>query len=241
MITTGLESVTTAGSKPAVVPTKEMDRDAFLNLFITQLQYQDPLNPTDSTEFTAQLAQFSSLEQLGNVNDNLKQLQNFQASINNSQAVSLIGKEITATGNLLELTGGRRAECDFKLDEDATVVVASIYDHTGEFVTSFEGQNLTAGQHTLYWDGTDKNGNPAAPGNYTFEVLAADAAGNNIQTTTFFSGIVNKVIFENNTTYLISGGQKVALGDVIQVAAPEKMDEDPLTAEQNNPLINGGK
>jgi len=226
MITTGLESVTTGGTQPAVVPSKELDRDAFLNLLITQLQNQDPLNPTDSTEFTAQLAQFRSLEQLGNVNDNLKQLQNFQASINNSQAVSLIGKEIAANGNLLELTDGHPAGCDFKLDEDAAVVVASIYDHTGGFVTSFEGRNLTTGQHTLYWDGTDKNGSSATPGNYTFEILAADAAGNNIQTATFFSGIVNKVIFENNTTYLISGGQKVALGDVIQVTAPENMDED---------------
>ena len=241
MITTGLESITTGGTQPAVAPSKEMDKDAFLNLLITQLQNQDPLNPTDSTEFTAQLAQFSSLEQLGNVNANLKQLQNFQASINNSQAVSLIGKEITATGNLLELTGGHPAGCDFKLDEDATVVVASIYDHTGEFVTSFEGQNLTAGQHTLYWDGTDQNGSPAASGNYTFEVLAADADGNNIQAATFSSGTVNRVTYENNTTYLIAGGQKVALGDVIQVAVPENMDEEQLIAEQNNPLINGGK
>jgi len=241
MITTGIESVTTGGNQPAVVPSKELDKDAFLSLLITQLQNQDPLNPTDSVEFTAQLAQFSSLEQLGNVNANLKELQNFQASINNSQAVSLIGKEITANGNLLELTGDRPAGCDFKLDEDATVVVASIYDHTGGFVTSFEGRNLSAGQHTLYWDGTDKNGNSAAPGNYTFEVMAADANGNSIQSTTFFSGTVNQVTFENNTTYLIAGGQKVALGDVIQVSAPENMDEDQLIAEQNNPIIDGGK
>jgi len=241
MLTTGLESVTTGGTQPAVVPSKELDRDAFLNLLITQLQNQDPLNPTDSTEFTAQLAQFSSLEQLGNVNENLKQLQNFQASINNSQAVSLIGKQITATGNSLELTAGRLAGCDFEIDEDAAVVVASIYDNTGEFVTSFEGRNLTAGQHTLNWDGTDKNGNPAAPGNYTFELMAADVDGNNIQTTTFFSGSVNKVVFENNTTFLISGGQKVALGDIIQVSAPENTDQDSLIAERNNPFINGGK
>ena len=241
MLTTGLESVATAGTQAAVVPSKELDKDAFLNLLITQLQNQDPLNPTDSTEFTAQLAQFSSLEQLGNVNENLKQLQNFQASINNSQAVSLIGKEITATGNSLELTAGRLAGCDFEIDADAAVVVASIYDHTGEFVTSFEGRNLSAGQHTLYWDGTDKTGNPATPGNYTFEVMAADANGNSIQAATFFSGSVNKVVFENNTTFLISGGQKVALGDIIQVSAPENTDQDALIAEQNNPFINGGK
>jgi flagellar basal-body rod modification protein FlgD len=240
MLTTELDSVTAGGTQPSAVPSKELDRDAFLNLLITQLQNQDPLNPTDSVEFTAQLAQFSSLEQLGNVNENLKQMHNFQASINNSQAVALIGKEITANGNSLELTAGRPAGCDFGLDEDAAVVVVSIYDRTGEFVTSFEGQNLPAGQHTLNWDGTDKNGNLAAAGTYSFQIMAADVDGNNIQTTTYFSGTVNKVVFENNTTFLISGDQKLALGDVIQVSAPESIEEDQLTAEQNNPLTDGG-
>ena len=147
---------------------------------ITQLQNQDPLNPTDSTEFTAQLAQFSSLEQLNNVNDNLEQLQNFQASANNSQAVSLLGKEITANGNFLQLTDGEPIGCDFSLDRDAATVVVNIYDSTGGFVKAFESEDLAAGQHTLFWDGTDRNGNPAKDGNYTFEILAADANGQNV-------------------------------------------------------------
>ena len=223
MITTATDPVTGSSTQTAGVPTKELDRDAFLNLLITQLQNQDPLNPTDSVEFTAQLAQFSSLEQLGNVNDNLKQLQNFQASINNSQAVALIGKEITANGNSLTLADGQPAGCHFELEQDASVVVVSIYDQTGGFVRSFESQHLTAGQHTLYWDGNDQQNAAAAPGSYTFEVMAADANGNNINTTTFFTGHVSKVIFDNNTTYLISGDQKVALGDVIEVGAIENI------------------
>ena len=81
MITAPIDSVSTGTTQAPVNASQELDRDAFLNLLITQLQNQDPLNPTDSVEFTAQLAQFSSLEQLGNVNDNLKQLQDFQASI----------------------------------------------------------------------------------------------------------------------------------------------------------------
>jgi flagellar basal-body rod modification protein FlgD len=221
MIPSVTESITTGSTQAAGVATKELDRDAFLNLLVTQLQNQDPLNPTDSTEFTAQLAQFSSLEQLGNVNDNLKQLQNFQASINNSQAVSLIGKEITANGNSLTLADGQPADCEFKLEGDASVAVVSIYDQTGGFVRSFESLNLAAGNHTLNWDGSDQNGNLAPSGNYTFEVLAADANGNNITTTTFFNGQVNKVVFENNTTYLIAGDQRVALGDIVQVGETE--------------------
>ena len=231
MIPTATESITTGSTQGAAAGTKELDRDAFLNLLVTQLQNQDPLNPTDSTEFTAQLAQFSSLEQLGNVNDNLLLLQNFQASINNSQAVSLIGKEITANGNLINFADGQPTECNFKLDGDASVVVVSIYDHTGEFVKSFESQNLAAGQHTLNWDGTEQNSNPAAPGNYTFEVQADDADGHNIRTTTFFNGKVNKVIFENNTTYLISGDQRVALGDIVEVGPVENIAENQSITE----------
>jgi flagellar basal-body rod modification protein FlgD len=231
MIPTVTDSVTTGSTQTAGGPAKELGREAFLNLLITQLQNQDPLDPTDSVEFTAQLAQFSSLEQLGNVNDNLKQLQNFQASINNSQAVSLIGKEITASGNLLNLADGQPAGCEFRLEGNASVAVVSIYDHTGQFVRSFESQNLVAGQHTLYWDGTDQNGNAAAPGNYTFEVLAAGADGNNIETTTFFNGQVNKVVFENNTTYVISGDQRVALGDIIEVGLIENLTESQSITE----------
>ena len=231
MITTATDPVTTGSTQASVAPSSELDKDAFLKLLITQLQNQDPLSPTDSTEFTAQLAQFSSLEQLGIVNENLKKLQNFQASINNSQAVSLIGKEITANGNSLNFADGQPAGCEFKLDGDASVAVVSIYDHTGEFVKSFESQNLAAGQHSLYWDGTDQNGNLAASGNYTFEVLAANADGHNIKTTTFFSGQVNKVIFENNTTYLISGDQRVALGDIIEVGTIENIAENQSITE----------
>jgi flagellar basal-body rod modification protein FlgD len=242
MITSELNPVTTGSTAPAVSPPPVLGKEDFLNLLITQLQNQDPLNPTDSTEFTAQLAQFSSLEQLNNVNDNLEQLQKFQASTNNSQAVSLLGKEITANGNFLQLIDAGSVGCDFSLDRDASTVVATIYDSTGGFVKSIESQNLVAGQHTLFWDGTDTNGNPAIDGSYTFEILAADANGQDIRTKTFFTGTVDTVTFENNTPFLISRDQKVALSDVIQVATPKNIiEEDAQLEEQNNTLTNGGR
>jgi flagellar basal-body rod modification protein FlgD len=241
MIISEINPVTSGSTELAAAQQPVLGKEDFLHLLITQLQNQDPLSPTDHTEFTAQLAQFSSLEQLSNVNDNLEQLQNFQASTNNSQAVSLLGKEITANGNFLKLTDGEPIGCDFSLNRDAAVVVVNIYDSTGEFVKAFETKDLAAGRHTLVWDGTDRNGNPAKDGNYTFEILAADANDQNVNVTAFFSGTVNTVIFENNTPFLISGGQKIALGDVIQVAAPENSVADPQLEEQNNTLTNGGK
>jgi len=250
MISNAIDSSTSAGA--ALLTTSQttaMGKEDFLNLLIAQLQNQDPLNPTDSTEFTAQLAQFSSLEQLGNVNQNLMELKDFQASINNSQAVSLIGKAITANGNSIQLTDDGPVPCDFSLAESADLIVASIYDSTGKFVTEFESQNLSAGSHSLLWDGTDQNRNRMANGNYTFEIQAADDSGRDIDTTTFFNGTVDRVTFENDTSYLIAGNQKVALGDVIEIAASEKekdidsseSDSADEQSQSSNLLINGGK
>ena len=221
MITPELNPVTAGSTELASSQAPVLGKEDFLHLLITQLQNQDPLNPTDHTEFTSQLAQFSSLEQLNNVNDNLEQLQNFQASTNNSQAVSLIGKEITAKGNFLSLTADKEVGCHFSLEQNAAVVVVSIYDRTGEFVKSFQSENLEAGEHTLFWDGTDKDGNRMAEGAFTFELQASDTKGKNIKTATFFSGTVDKLTFENNQAYLISKTQKIAIGDVIQVSVPE--------------------
>jgi flagellar basal-body rod modification protein FlgD len=236
-----LNSVTdnTAGS--AAAKPNALDKDAFLNLLIAQLQNQDPLNPTDSVEFTAQLAQFSSLEQLGNVNDNLKQLQDVQQAMNNSQAVSLIGKEILAQGNSLQRSDGQPVDCSFSLDQDAAVAAVTIYDSTGDFVKSIEANNLAQGTHTLVWDGTDQNGNPAPNGSYTFEVQAADADGRDIGAATFFSATVDGVSFENNKTLLVCDSQKVALSDLIEVTAPSSATS---TSQQSLPnsmsITNGG-
>ncbi|MGD8717120.1 MAG: flagellar hook capping FlgD N-terminal domain-containing protein [Desulfobacterales bacterium] len=241
MLITALDSIPTdSGKELSTIQSETLDKDDFLSLLITQLQNQDPLNPTDSVEFTAQLAQFSSLEQLTNVNENLTQLQNFQASINNSQAVALIGKEITAKGNSIHLSDGNPVDCNFNLVTDAAVVVVTIYDQTGEYIKSFEAQNLSAGDNTLAWDGTDKDGNQVLGGDYTFEILAADVNGKPIGSTPFFSGTVSKVTYENSIAHLVSGNQKIAMGDVLQVAAPQTIEDSLETEEQLNPLVNEG-
>jgi flagellar basal-body rod modification protein FlgD len=195
-----------------------MGKDDFLTLLITQLQNQDPLNPTDSTEFTAQLAQFSSLEQLSNVNQNLEYLQLYQASLNNAQAVAFIGKEVIAQGNGLQLKDGAAEACAFELAAAANGVVVNIYDGAGNFVKAIEEGAMSAGRQSVVWDGKNQNGNPVADGNYTFEVMAVDADDKSVQTTTFTSGVVSGVTFNKGTTYFILDNQQIPIGDVIEVA-----------------------
>jgi len=116
----GLEPVTVDSSTFQTSEDNTLGKDDFLNLLITQLQNQDPLSPMDSTEFSAQLAQFSSLEQLSNVNENLETLLLYQGSLNNSQAVSFIGKTITASGDSVLITDGIPDNIHFELAGDAS-------------------------------------------------------------------------------------------------------------------------
>ena len=107
-----------------------LGKDSFMQLLVTQLQYQDPLNPMDNTEFTAQLAQFSQLEAMENMNETMEAMAVLQSSLNNIQALSFIGKTVNATGNTIEY-GGSAVDLGYSLDDDATTVRVSIYNEDG--------------------------------------------------------------------------------------------------------------
>jgi flagellar basal-body rod modification protein FlgD len=86
----------TATTTAASTTTAAMGKDDFLKMLIAQLKNQDPTNPQQGAEFAAQLAQFSSVEQLTNVNTALKSQNQNSLNLMNAQAINLIGKEITA-------------------------------------------------------------------------------------------------------------------------------------------------
>jgi flagellar basal-body rod modification protein FlgD len=217
MSITGLENVTSAASPISSPGSDFLGKNAFLYMFISQLRAQDPLNPMESTEFTAQLAQFSSLEQLSNVNANLEFLQLYQASINNSQAVGFIGKTISAFGKSTGVVDGVADQIHFKLTDDANDVLVHIYDSDGNLIKTIESGALNAGEQAVEWDGTDNEGNQVPDGTYTFEVVATDTEGNPINATTFITALVSGVSFKDGTTYLLAGDQEIAIGTVFRV------------------------
>jgi flagellar basal-body rod modification protein FlgD len=202
-----------------VTSSKDSDlgKDDFLNLLVAQLQNQDPLNPMDSTAFTSQLAEFSSLEQLANVNENLEYLQMYQSSINNAQAVSFIGKNIDALGNSIQLKSGETEKIQFELSEDSSLVSVNIYDEAGSLVKYIENGLMGEGKQSVEWDGTDNSGNTLPEGIYKYEVMAVDANGNKVQTASYISDRVTGVTFKNGVTYLLAGGMQIPIGDVIEV------------------------
>lgn len=211
---------TAAAATRKAAAGNEMGKDAFLRLLVSQLQHQDPLNPADSTEFTAQLAQFSSLEQLANISAALAELKLYQASINNAQSVAFIGKEIEFQGNRVELAPGRPVGLEFELKGAARKAAISIYDASGQFVRDLQLEALPAGRQTVAWDGRDRNGSPLPAGTYRFEVQAQAANGDAVPVTPYAAGRVNGVFFQDGITYLMVGERKVAVGEVTRITTP---------------------
>jgi flagellar basal-body rod modification protein FlgD len=217
----GLETVKMAESAPSPSNKNILGKDDFLQLLVTQLQAQDPLNPLESAEFTAQLAQFSSLEQLQGINDNMHNLQLYQASMNNAQAVSLIGKVVKAPGNSIHLSDGISNDIHFELGADARSVLANIYSTDGRLVKTIDAGPLSAGDQTLTWDGTDNEGGRMPDGVYAFGVSAVDARDAVVDAGTFSIGTVNAVNFEDGTARLMVGGMEIPMSSVLQVTETE--------------------
>jgi flagellar basal-body rod modification protein FlgD len=206
-VTRSASSTTTAG--------KTLGKEEFLKMLIAQLKNQNPLNPLDGTEFTAQLAQFSSLEQLQNVYTELKNLSQRQASLNNSQLLGLIGQEVTTRGNAFTATGGP-VGLSYDLTADANRVWVRIYDQQGRLVDTLTPTNQQKGTHSVTWSNTGGLG-----GNFTFDVTAADAAGKSVSVSGVTHGIVTGVSYRGDTPYLMVDGREVAITDVLSVTKPQ--------------------
>ena len=229
MSVTGLENVSSGVNPTSSSGSNILGKDDFLNLLVTQLRHQDPLSPMESAEFTSQLAQFSSLEQMNNVNTNLELLQLYQASINNSQAVDFIGKTIKAQGNSIGVADGIADQIHFDLAENAIDVIIHIYDSQRNIIKTIQPGGLNAGAQGVEWDVTDNDGNKVPDDTYTFEVIATDTDTNPVSATTLITASVRGVSFKDGTTYLLAGNQEIPIGSVFEVMEKLKPESEELT------------
>ncbi|MGE5844045.1 MAG: flagellar hook assembly protein FlgD [Syntrophaceae bacterium] len=188
-----------------------MGKDEFLKMLIAQLKHQDPLNPMDGTAFTAQLAQFSSLEQLQNINTQLTSFTKQQQSLGNTQAVNLIGREVLAKGNAIQAEG-KPVDLSYQLNGDAATGLVRIYNANGELVDALVFKNQKQGMNTLKWSPPS-----STTGSCTFEVSATDSAGKSVGVDAMIQGEVTGVNFRDGVTYLSVGNREITFSDVVSV------------------------
>jgi flagellar basal-body rod modification protein FlgD len=201
----------------AVTHKDNLGKQDFLNLLVAQLKHQDPLNPADSAEFLAQLAQFSNLEQLIVANAKLDTLALAQASMSSTAVSSLIGKTVTVKGDSVQLEEGG-ASINFDLPVNSRSTTITIRDENGNVVRTIEAGAFSSGTNSVFWDGRDKDGRPCAPGKYTFSVQGTDEQGKVFSGTGRIRGVVTGVTYENGYPQLLIGDIKVALGEVIEIS-----------------------
>jgi len=190
-----------------------LGKDAFLTLLVAQMENQDPLNPMEGSEFTAQLAQYSSLEQLYNVNDNLELINDGQSGMSSYYALDFMGKEIYVDGNSLTMKQGADVSGGFSINYPGSCTV-NILDSNGQQVKSLSLGNLEAGTHGFDWDGLGENGNTLTGGDYTFEVTAVGNDGKSLSAETYTMGKVDRVSLAGDMPMLYVGSTAVAVSEV---------------------------
>ncbi len=213
---------TAAQGLPAATGSqKTVGKDDFLKLFVTKLRNQDPMNPMDDGAFIAQLAQFSSLEQLQNMNTNLLSSIDWDVinnqTINNSVAAQLIGKEVVANLSELALGEENTPKISYELDEFASEVNIDILDVNGDIVRSVKLDDIAGGRNSFVWDGKNDAGDRVEPGSYSVEVTGTSANGTTLNPSLSVVGTVTGVVYRGGLAFLKIDGAEVALGDVREI------------------------
>ncbi|KPA14982.1 flagellar basal-body rod modification protein FlgD [Candidatus Magnetomorum sp. HK-1] len=194
----------------------EMNKEQFLTLLVAQLQNQDPLNPMESTEFTSQLAQFSSLEQMIDVNKNLLDIKTAVSGEEKGDPISYIGKLVKADDNTIIIEDGNTVSGQFSIKEAANIDIA-IYNQYGKEIRTMHAGWFEPGEYPVEWAGKDNLGFDVSDGEYTFEVFGQNQFGNYVSIDTFSTGEVTGLTHAFGAPYLLLGDKKVALSNVIEV------------------------
>ena len=201
-------------------PEKELGRDQFLTLLVAQLKNQDPLNPMESADFTAQLAQFSSLEQLFGMNESLKDIQEALAAQESGDVLGYIGRSVKTFDSSIFIKDGTMDSNVYDLQDRAEVTI-SIYNDQGLEIRRIYAGWKDAGDHDLIWDGKDNRGDTVGDGIYTFELEAMDEEGFIVPYDTYLAGEVTGVTYQSGIAYLMIGNKLVAPENVIEVTKNE--------------------
>jgi len=203
-----------------------LDKTDFLNLLCTQLKYQDPLDPQSNSDMAAQLAQYSSLECMQNIetaidnqtevfNSAVSALQYSALSSTNSSSITLIGKSVKIQQTTIDFTGyGTDVPLQINLGNNSSASV-SILNADGETVRTLtaaaEDGYTTA---SLSWDGLDAQGNQCEEGTYTISI---EGESDDATLYCYVEGTVSGVRFTDDGPAVVIDGEELSVGDILAV------------------------
>lgn len=190
--------------------------DTFLTLLTTQLQYQDPIDPLNTDEFTNQLVQFSQVEQQISSNDKLDALLNQSGFNQISFAASLTGKAAEVRGSDLAFDGQAPIGFGYEMPPGATSATVSIRNESGTIVYS-TGADTTSGRHPFTWDGQSLDGSTAPAGTYSISVSGPDSEGNTLLASTSVVRLVTGVDLSGDDILVETADGSFDLNDILAI------------------------
>ena len=212
---------TAPGTTSSNSSTNSLNANSFMTLFLAQLQNQDPTNPMQSYELAAQLAQFTTVQEISQATTLLGNMQQYTAAINNGQVASLIGQQVSAQMNTINVSSGTPSTLSYTLPTAGTATI-TITDSSGSTVNTLSPGSQSAGTYSVPWTGTNSSGSTVADGAYTCAITATASDGT---TTTINPSVSGKVYSCNLSvsppTYTLSGsnGIQVPIANVYAVTS----------------------
>ena len=201
----------------SVEASSDLGKDSFLKLLVAQMQHQDPLNPQGNEEFIAQLAQFTSLEQLMGVNTALGDLYAATTSMNNASMTQLLGRDVTAMSNLVPYDGDGPQEIHYDARGDVAQMTVTVQNAEGKVVSRAELSDIPAGEDFWSWDGKDIHGVQAPEGTYTVSITAFDGSGQPVEVNSLLKGRVNEMSYATGAPVPYVDGVEIAMASILRV------------------------
>ena len=185
----------------------------FLTLLTTQLQHQNPLDPLDTNQFTAQLVQFAGIEQQMRQNEQLASLIAIEKSAQSTQALVYVGNTVAVDGSKAKFDGSATWNLNAPQDTNATITITN---SAGQTVYS-GNYSLQQGNASFVWDGKGNDGTQWPQGTYTLSATGKDSSGNNVAITTEIQGVVDSVDLTASPPLLSIGGQTYTTDQIKRV------------------------
>jgi len=195
--------------------TGTLGKDAFLQLLVTQMKNQNPLDPQDNTQFVAQLAQFSSLESMQNLTTTVDSIATSYKSSQALQASSLVGRSVIIDASSTTVDTAKGMTGSIVVPGSSSMTSVKIYDAQSNLVDTVDLGAQKAGTTSFAWDGLASDGTAAPAGSYTFKAEGS-IDGKNTQLSTYLPATVNSVTLGVNgaETMLNLASGSVALSKV---------------------------
>lgn len=201
-----------------VAPQKALGQNDFLKLLTVQMQNQDPTNPVDNTKMIADMANFSSLQAMQDLNKTVGSMSQMLKMTQAMQASSLVGHQIVAPGTNVTLAAGEAPVALVNLEQSLTDVHAQIRDASGAVVKEYTWAKLPIGEGDLKWDGKDGKGNVLAPGKYKLSAWGTDSEGARSEVGTLVANKVLSVgLSTEGATLNLADGSQSSLDNIKQI------------------------